>query len=497
MSTPRSRLRPVPTTPPRAVLYLRQSTARDDSISLELQETACRDYCTRRGYVVTEVIADPGISGRTWNRPGVQRTLALIESSDANVIVLWRWSRLSRSRKDWAVAVDRVEVAGGAIESATEPVDVTTAAGRLQRGMLAELAAWESEVKGEQWKEAQERRRRNGLPHNGGPRPGYTYADKAYRPDPATAPLIVAAYERYTAGQGFDKIARWLTAAAVPARRQGSRWTDRTVWRYLDSGWAAGLLHVHDPACGCKNTGGSCERRIHIPGAHDPILTAKQWKAYGDERARRAVTPRRLTTPSTTLSGLVRCAGCGYGMRTKKRPRGGRIYICAHDGCPAPTSITQHRALAAAKEWLEAFAHDLDRYTAAATEETATRTAAKASVPRLARALNTLGTELTALTREYTRGVIPEAAYRSALEELAAEKAAAERALDEATRASAPRGPTRRQVADVLARWHRLDVADRNRICRETLRVVVSRGPWRSEVEVIPAWQWQPPSTPS
>ncbi|MGJ9405302.1 recombinase family protein [Nesterenkonia aurantiaca] len=122
---------------PRAVLHLRQSVAREESISLEVQETSGRTYCTQQGYEVVAVKSDPGIRGRTWNRPAVQRVMTMIESGATDNVILWRWSRLSRSRLEWAVAVDKVENAGGRIESATESVDISTSRGRLARGMLA------------------------------------------------------------------------------------------------------------------------------------------------------------------------------------------------------------------------------------------------------------------------------------------------------------------------------------------------------------------------
>lgn len=489
-----ARLRPVPDLPPRAVLYLRQSVSRDDSISLELQETACRDYCARRGYTVVEVIADPGISGRTWNRPGVQRTLDLIESGAADVIVLWRWSRLSRSRKDWAVAVDRVEVAGGSIESATEPVDTTTAAGRLQRGMLAELAAWESEVKGEQWREAQARRRSLGLPHSGGYRPGYLYEGKSYRPDPEVAPLVVEAYERFVSGVGTRKLAEWMGLVGIPCRVSGARWTYRGAQRMLDSGWAAGLLHVHDPACGCPNKSGSCGRRIHVPGAHEAIISTRLWRAYEAERRRRTVTPRRLLTPSTPLSGLVRCEACRYGMRVKNSPRGrGRIYACTHPGCPRPTTVTLGRAEAEALAWLGRYAHDVEEQLALVASQRTARVAAQATVTRLARAVNQLDAELAKLTREYARGVVPESAYVAARDEMLAERAGAEAALAESAAAVSPNRPSPQVAGRLLAEWDVLDVAVRNRLCRELLRVVVARGERRSVVHVDEAWNWRDP----
>ena len=125
-------LRPVTAAQPRAIIYLRQSVAKDDSISIEMQEIACRDYCDRMGYAVVDVKDDPGISGRLWTkRPKVQLVMDALERGEADVVVLWKWSRLSRSRKDWALAIDRADLAGGRIESATEPIDTATASGRF------------------------------------------------------------------------------------------------------------------------------------------------------------------------------------------------------------------------------------------------------------------------------------------------------------------------------------------------------------------------------
>lgn len=68
-------------------------------------------------------------------------------------------------------------------------MDTTTSSGRFARGMLAELAAFESERIGEQSKESHERRVRNGMPANGKPQYGYQYSKaEGFSPDPVTGP---------------------------------------------------------------------------------------------------------------------------------------------------------------------------------------------------------------------------------------------------------------------------------------------------------------------
>lgn len=287
---------------PRAILYLRQSTYREESISLELQEHEGRAHAARHGYDVVGVESDPGISGRTWNRPAVQRVMQMVENHQADIIVLWKWSRLSRSRLDWAVAADRVETVGGRIESATEPLDVSTSTGRLARGMLTEFAAFESERIGDVWRESHARRIRLGLPANGKPRFGYLYADKAFSPDPLTAPVLAATYRAYIAGESIYSLVKTLNEGATrPVRGYGvsgdGLWSDRTLRRVLDSGFGAGLIRVQGELA---------------PGAHDAIISEGEWLAYQEARSRRRHLGRTERS-EYLLSGLVRCV-CGSTM---------------------------------------------------------------------------------------------------------------------------------------------------------------------------------------
>ncbi len=284
-----------PGSPPRAVLYLRQSTYREESISLELQESAGREHCARHGYDLVEVLADPGVSGRTWRRPAVRRAMAMLEQHEADVVVLWRWSRPSRSRKDRALAADRADVAGGRIESATEPNDVT-AAGRFARGVMTELAAFESERIGEQWKDVHARRVGAGLPVSGGPRFGYRVVDGAFVPDPATAPVLAALYRRDLEGDGLVALTRRLRDAGHVSPYSGKPYTHRGVAPLLDAGFGAGVLQAHGE---------------HVAGAHEAAVDEATWRRYRAERARRATVPPGGAHTAARDELLAERAGAG------------------------------------------------------------------------------------------------------------------------------------------------------------------------------------------
>lgn len=202
------------------------------------------------------------------------------------------WSRLSRSRRDWTVAVDRVDVAGGRIESATEAVDVSTATGRLARGVLAEFAAFESDRIGEVWREVHAKRVTAGLLPNGKPKWGYTYDTdtKIHHPDPVTGPVLQL-YDRYLAGESFYSLTRWLNQSGHRTTADGP-WRDVVLRGVMDKGFGAGLVWY----LGC-----------HHDGAHEPVITRATWQAYLDARAGRRLIMPRSKRSRYLLTGMVKC----------------------------------------------------------------------------------------------------------------------------------------------------------------------------------------------
>jgi site-specific DNA recombinase len=282
--------------PLRVVAYVRVSQEREEMISPELQMIAITDFCARFGYVIVATLTDLDLNGRLWQRRQVEQAVAMIESGAADVLVVWKWSRLARNRLDWAVAVDRIETAGGRLESATEPADTATSMGRLSRGMLAEFAAFEGERIGDGWREAQDRRTSHGLPHNGKPRWGYRYEGGEYSPDRVTGPILADLYRRYTAGESVPSLGRWLDENGLKTNRDGVRkgtgqWGLTSLLRVLDAGFGAGLIIVH----GQKQA-----------GAHEPVITQDEWGAY--LRARELRKPvRSYERQEYLMVNLVRC----------------------------------------------------------------------------------------------------------------------------------------------------------------------------------------------
>lgn len=476
----------------RAVLYLRQSTYREESISLELQEQAGRDYCARMGYDVVAVEADPGISGRTWKRPAVQRVMGMLENGGADVVVLWRWSRLSRNRRDWAVAADRADLAGCTIESATEPNDAT-AAGRFARGVMTELAAFESERIGEQWKETHDRRRRLGLPADGGPRYGYDkMPDGSYQPNSIEGPLLAEMYRRYLHGEGFTRIVQWLNQSGHPTKK-GSRWSRVVVTHLLDAGFGAGKI-IQRPTQGDKRDWRIREATFH-QGAHTPVITADQWDAYV---ARRLDAPAAaaVVEPKYVLTGIVFCDDCGAPMHVGNQ--GLKDYKCSRatqlrdvPGMYMTRALVEQRV----QEWVSDLAADVDRRAELLAKRRERRVVQLDNVATLDRKITDLRTRLGRITVRWSSGGMPDAAYDAAVAQLDADLAA----LVERRRRAAPTDRVevdpQKIAGDLAADWDDLSVIARRNMLRALIYQVRIQKPtrqgtgvWRDRVVIVPSW---------
>lgn len=455
-------------------------------ISPEVQRVAIGDYAAARGYEIAgwlEGIDESGSRARSAWWPRLDQAVAEVEAGEYDVIVVWKYSRVARHRLRWAVAIDRVEDAGGRLESATEQVDTTTSTGRFTRGMLAELQAFEAERIGEVWKEVHSRRVTAGKPATGKPKWGYTYdlETKLHVPDPQTGPLLADMYRRYVAGESVYALVRWLNGHGWRTDT-GGLWSDRGLRRVLDSGFASGRFMVAG--------------QLH-QGVHAPLVDEALWQAYLDARQTRRGRPARSVRSQYLLSGLVRCGRCGGAMvagqfgnarepkyRCKARQQKGP------DGCQGGYVMASYleRLLLAD---LQKVADEIDEHTDANAASNARRTAVRSDSRRLAREIARTEQAMTRLAVQHAKSPLPAKVHAQAVAELEGELAGLRASLEDAQRdlrSSTPRPSV--EARRLLSSWGTRPVEHR----REALKrwfvreIRVWSGRPRAEVDIVYVW---------
>lgn len=182
-------------------IYVRVSTVEqaEKGWSVEGQYREIRAFCkNRKGWKVAWVFRDEGYSAADLNRPGIQNLLDRVQEGKVDIVVVWKYDRLSRDNIDFPVLLHILEKHRVRIVSLNEPsLDYSSPYGEFVVGMLGLIATLERRVLQTRVKMGMRERSRKGLWHGGTPPFGYSY-------DGDTGKLVVKPEESEAVRRAFD-----------------------------------------------------------------------------------------------------------------------------------------------------------------------------------------------------------------------------------------------------------------------------------------------------
>ena len=314
-------------------IYTRKSSAENldlDFTSLDAQRTYCQTFIRSReaeGWTVyPEEYNDAGISGSTLKRPALQRLLADARERKFQVVVAYKYDRLSRNTKDFLQILDIFESHDVAFVSVTQPIDTTSCIGRLMRSILMDFAQFEREMVSERTRDKIAAMVQQGKRVGGFPVLGYDIAPDTRRwavnlKESKAVSFIFTTYATYKS----------LSVTARLAQEQGYRMKEWVTRSGIKSG---GMpfnktnisLLLHNPIY----IGQIRHHGKSYPGEHQGIIDASLFHQVqhilktNDERKK---SPHQGKYPFL-LKGLVRCAVCNSVMTpTFTSSRYGRRYF--------------------------------------------------------------------------------------------------------------------------------------------------------------------------
>ena len=224
----------------RTVAYIRVSTDKqaEHGVSLDAQQAKVRAYASLYDLDLVAVEIDAGVSAKSLDRPALARALGMLDSGEAEAILVVKLDRLTRSVADLGRLVDRyfARQNGPALLSVSEQIDTRSAAGRLVLNVLASVAQWEREATGERTSAAMAHKRAQGE-YTGGRVPyGWSLGADAVSlvPMPAEQGVILCVGELRAAGLSLRAIATQLEKRGLLTRK-GSAWAPTQIKRLLEA----------------------------------------------------------------------------------------------------------------------------------------------------------------------------------------------------------------------------------------------------------------------
>jgi site-specific DNA recombinase len=149
--------------PKRAILYARVSTDEQarSGYSLAQQIEALREYAKREGYEVLEEVSDPGQSGASLERPGMDRVRDLVAAGGVSVVLAQDRDRFAREPAYHYLLRREFEEYGTKIRALNDRGDETPE-GELTDGILDQLAKFERAKTAERSRRGKLRKAREG-----------------------------------------------------------------------------------------------------------------------------------------------------------------------------------------------------------------------------------------------------------------------------------------------------------------------------------------------
>ena len=191
-------------------IYIRVSTLDQarEGYSLKMQEQTLREWCKEKGYIIYDLYADRGISGKDFNhRPDMLRLMRDAKDGCFNSVVFWALSRFTRSVQDLYNKLDKFQKWGVSMVSYTEAFDTSTPMGRAMIGIVGVFAQLEREITSERVAAAMQMRAAQGK-RTCSEILGYDKKGKdSFSVNPQEAEYVKFCFEKYLERKNLSEVA--------------------------------------------------------------------------------------------------------------------------------------------------------------------------------------------------------------------------------------------------------------------------------------------------
>ncbi len=223
--------------PKRAILYARVSTDEQarSGYSLAQQIEALRAYAATEGYQVLEEVADPGQSGASLERPGMDRVRDLVAAGGVSAVLAQDRDRFSREPAYLYLLREEFAAHGTRIRSLNDHGD-DTPEGQLTDGILDQLAKFERAKTAERSRRGKKQKARLGKILSN--RAAYGFDWNAARDGYVINPEQMAAmrhifYMAGVEGRSLCAIQKQLSEDGVPSPTGKAQWDVQSIRKLL------------------------------------------------------------------------------------------------------------------------------------------------------------------------------------------------------------------------------------------------------------------------
>ncbi len=294
--------------------YIRVSTERQvEGYSIEGQITQIEQYCQFNGYELVDIYADRDISGKSMNRPELQRMLNDAKNGKLDCVMVYKTNRLARNTSDLLTIVEELHRQNVEFFSLSERMEVKNSTGKLMLQILASFSEFERNTILENIYNRQHQRALEGY-YQGNLPLGYNNIPdnkKELMINQHEANIVKYIFESYAKGHGYRKIANALNHKGYVTKK-GNPFSISAITYILSNPFYIGKIQFAKyKDWNEKRRKGLNDNPVIAEGKHAPIISQELWDKVQSRKKQVSQKPQVHGKGTNLLTSLIFCEKCG------------------------------------------------------------------------------------------------------------------------------------------------------------------------------------------
>ncbi|MCG2322700.1 recombinase family protein [Staphylococcus epidermidis] len=294
--------------------YIRVSTERQvEGYSIDGQITQIEQFCQFNGYDLVDIYADRGISGKSMNRPALQRMLQDAKNGKLDCVIVYKINRLARNTSDLLTIVEELHRQNVEFFSLSERMEVKNSTGKLLLNILASFSEFERNTILENIYTGQHQRALEGY-YQGNLPLGYNNIPdnkKDLMINQHEANIVKYIFESYAKGHGYRKIANALNHKGYVTKK-GNPFSISAVTYILSNPFYIGKIQFAKyKDWNDKRRKGLNDKPVIAEGKHSPIIGKDLWDKVQARKKQVSKKPQVHGKGTNLLTGIIFCEKCG------------------------------------------------------------------------------------------------------------------------------------------------------------------------------------------
>ncbi|ATH63917.1 recombinase RecB [Staphylococcus nepalensis] len=290
--------------------YIRVSTERQvEGYSVDGQITQIEQFCQFNGYDLVDIYADRGISGKSMNRPALQRMLQDAKNGKLDCVIVYKINRLARNTSNLLTIVEELHRQNVEFFSLSERMEVKNSTGKLLLNILASFSEFERNTILENIYTGQHQRALEGY-YQGNLPLGYNNIPdnkKELIINQHEANIVKYIFESYAKGHGYRKIANALNHKGYVTKK-GNPFSISAVTYILSNPFYIGKIQFAKyKDWNDKRRKGLNDNPVIAEGKHTPIISQDLWDKVQARKKQVSKKPQVHGKGTNLLTGILHC----------------------------------------------------------------------------------------------------------------------------------------------------------------------------------------------